>query len=54
MLAGSDFLAAGLSADPLPLEADSVEGVLAASLDGLSLAAESLAAEPEPFLESVR
>jgi hypothetical protein len=58
----SDFLVAGLSADPLPLEADSLplpleadslEGVLAEeSPDCLSLAV--AAAELEPFLLSLR
>jgi hypothetical protein len=54
VLAVSDFLAADLSADPFPFEeADSVEGVLAEeSSDCLSLTA--VAAEPEPFLLSVR
>ena len=55
VLAVSDFLAADLSAElppfePLPFDADSLEGVLAEeSPDGLSLTAEL-----EPFLESVR
>jgi len=56
--AGSDFLPADLSAEPLPFEslpfdADSLAGILAEeSPDGLSLAAASAAREP--FLESVR
>ena len=54
VLADSDFLGAGLSAEPLPfeplpLEDDSLAGTLTGeSPDDLSLA------EPEPFLESVR
>ena len=49
----SDFLAAGLSADPLPLAADSLEGWPEDdSPDCLSLAA--AAAELEPFRLSVR
>ena len=47
-----DFLPSFLSADPLPLEADSLEPALAGeSPDGLSLVARSF--EVEPFLLSV-
>jgi hypothetical protein len=53
-LAGSAFLAAGLSlpAEPLLLEEESLDVVAEDSLAGLSLTA--VAAELEPFLLSVR